>query len=155
MTITLKSSSKTNLIDAKEMVEEYICEFTQDRLSEGRLHFELSSTLSGTFESIRSRSGAVTKRMSDTSHGWIQLVEFLSVRKDGIRKFGNQTSLDQNIIQIIDKETNCSARLFIDQFNTSHQMLCEPYVLISGRRLDDVNKAASIITNSRHYLRDD
>lgn len=155
MTITLKSSLKTNLIDAKEMVEECICEFTKDRLSEGRLRFELSSTLTGTFESIRSRSGAVTKRMSDTSHGWIQLVEFLSVRKDGIRNVGNQTSLDQNIMKMIEKETHCSARLFIDQFNTSHHMLCEPYVLICGRRLDDVNKAASIITDSRHYLRDD
>jgi hypothetical protein len=92
--------------------------------------------------------------MNDTSHGWIQLVEIPSVRKDGIRKSGNHVSLDPYIMQMIDKETNCTARLYIDQSDTSHPMLCEPYVLISGRHLDDINKAASIMTDSRHYLRE-
>ena len=150
---------------AKEMTEDFILELLHDSGSRGRLLFDLADTCVDNWTNGRLRSqksGAVRQR----SHSigflvWMQLVELPSTQRHGTPvhhgKFLLYPEL-QDRIQYDDNgnETSCSVEVFGDNVGVRLK-LCDPYALICGKKLADVEDATAIVVNAlqRHQTRCD
>ena len=119
---------------ARGMVEDSIIEFLNDKNSNGRLLYELATTASGSinFDHIRTSDGFVLQQKPNRV--WMKLLELPYAESNGeyYGKFLLPSQLQDEMIH----GTNC-VKLRICAFK-KEPIWCEPYILISGQRKEEV-----------------
>lgn len=145
MTITIETyGESSNLGKAKQMIEESLLQFLNDKSSEGRLLYELASTLQCNFNIQKGENGLV-RQESYTKYGivWMKLLELPCGRsRKGNRTYHGKFLMNQQLTEEVKDGRKCSVKVYgIQEGHTSE--LCDPYVLISGNAKDEVNQVAA------------
>jgi len=128
---------------AISMLEKDLQDHIEEAGATGRLRYELRAS-----SSFFSRAASGALRMGGDR--WIQLLELPCI--DGrqlARAPGKRTCLDPALQRWIWDRTRCAAELFVAGPGTPLAR-CRPYVLVQGRNLRQVERAAAMVTNARH-----
>ena len=121
---------------ARGMVEETIIEFLNDENSKGRLLYDLATTASGSinFDHIRTSDGFVLQEMP--KRVWMKLLELPYAESNGGRKqYHGKFLLNRHLQDEMIHGTDCVKRIYAFR---DEPIWCEPYILISGQRKEDV-----------------
>lgn len=139
MTITIKSrigasTPADDVRKAKVMIEGSLMEFVDDKNSEGRLVYELAMMAEGSFE-FRREGGAVQQLCHTPPHDlvWMKLLELPSI-DHGRHLFRPDSK------QWIRGGTRCVVKVHCAGFSLPR--LSDPYVLVFGRNLDEVDEVS-------------
>ena len=137
-----------SMITAINMIEESLFEFLAEPSANNRLRYELRTGSLGSFLPHRAESGAVQLSIIH----WVHLVELPCAKPGSIVTSDGKKQLSHALMSRILRHTNsCSVEVFAH--NPSNPLnKCRPYLFIQGRKLEEVDMAAAIITNSHHVL---
>ena len=142
---------------ARGMVVDTIIEFLNDENSNGRLLYDLATTASGSinFDHIRTSDGFVLQEIP--KRVWMKLLELPYAESNGGRKqYHGKFLLNRHLQDEMIHGTDCVKHIyaFRDEPNW-----CEPYILISGQRKEDVVIVAERVDDKlrtfaadKHYL---
>lgn len=121
---------------ARGMVEDTIIEFLNDENSNDRLLYDLATTASGSinFDHIRTSDGFVLQEMP--TRVWMKLLELPYAESNGGRKqYHGKFLLHRHLQDEMIHGTDCVKRIYAFR---DEPIWCEPYILISGQRKEDV-----------------
>lgn len=130
------------------MVVGSLLEFLRDANSAGRLIYELAKTAKGTFDmNIRQAGGPVRAKCQHTGRlVWMKLLELpMAEDKGKLTPHGDFLLMPKVQAELKGGTNNCSIELY--GFEGCIPELCDPYVLISGKRKDEVDLVAAKVAD--------
>jgi hypothetical protein len=132
----VRSFENRGLGRARGMVEDSIIEFLNDENSNGRLLYELATTASGSinFDHIRTSDGFVLQEKPNRV--WMKLLELPYAESNkGRKQFHGKFLLPRQSQDEMIHGTDCVKRIYAFKYEPNW---CEPYILISGQRKEEV-----------------
>lgn len=131
---------------AKFMVEELILEYMNDVSSDGRLLYELALATRGSYSVQRTTGGCIWQQ-NHTDPGnrsggfvWMKLLELPYFKAQGTLFPHGDFLLLAELQEELKDGTECTIEVY--GFDDGIPERCAPYVLVSGRKRDDVQAVA-------------
>lgn len=120
---------------ARGLVEDSIIDFLNDENSHGRLLYDLATTASGSinFDHIRTSDGFVLQEKP--KRVWTKLIELPYSESNRGRKYHGKFLLPRQLKNEMIHGTDCVIRIHAFKFEP---IWCEPYILISSHRKEEV-----------------
>lgn len=150
LVITIKSEDGNRGISlAKRMIEDSIFEFLGDENSEAKLICEMALTSEGNYFIAKSSEGAIRQeRRTRDGMVWMQFLELPLAELRGNRQgefIPHGAFLEQGCVQDeLIGHTDCSIEVY--GFGNNTPTYCDPYVLVTGKKKDEVHTVAENIT---------
>jgi hypothetical protein len=130
------------------MIQRSLMEFMGDEGSNGRLLYELMTNLKGSIN-VEHRYGVSDGLVRQTYHGvmvWMKLLELPYNECEGkYHAHGNFLLLDNVQEELTHDTPGCKVDVY--GFGNNTPVFCDPYVLISAKRKEEVKIVAERVTD--------
>ena len=143
--ITIGTDENCRVRKARDMIQGSIIEFMDDEGSNGRLLYELMTNLEGSINFDGVANGFVQQRY----HGvmvWMKLLELPYFEFKGTYR-AHGGFLQRDIVQSELKYGTTGCKVDVYGFGNKTPLLCDPYILISAVRKEEVNIVAERVTD--------